>query len=141
MEGNPFNERAQQGAAFPGAGRAKFGQGLANALSMKWSALHDAAETVALIAGIDGKAMTQEVRTFPNTLRSAAPELRELVEESIADLAAVMEPGLSALIAAHARGASPQAAAGALWQEFLDARDAVIALAASRTPAPTLYRT
>ena len=71
----------------------------------------------------------------------AEGELRELVEESIADLAAVMEPGLSALIAAHARGASPQAAAGALWQEFLDARDAVIALAASRTPAPTLFRT
>lgn len=141
MDGNTFNERSQASTAFPGSGRAQFGQGAANAISMKWSALHDAAETVALLAGLDGKAMTQEVRTFPNTLRNASPALRELVETSVADLAAMMEPGLSALIAAHARGAHPQAAAGVLWQEFLDARNAVMTLAASRTPAAPLFRT
>jgi hypothetical protein len=65
--------------------------------------------------------------------------VRELVETGVADIAAIMEPGLSALIAAHARGASPQAAAMALWEEFLGARDALMALAASRTP-PTKLR-
>jgi len=139
MNGNPFSARpATSGGAFPGSGRARFGQGAANALSMKWSALHDAAETVALLAGIEGKAMTQEARAFPLTLRDASPSARALVENGIADIAAVMEPGLSALIAAHARGANPQAAAAALWDDFIGARDALMALAASQIVPATL---
>jgi hypothetical protein len=139
MDGKFLSERSQPGGgAFPGSGRAQFGQGAANALSMKWSALHDAAETVALLAGAEGKAMTQRARAFPVSLRDVAPALRELVEEGVADLAAVMEPGLSALIAAHARGAVPRVAATALWEEFLGARDALMALAASQIPPPSL---
>jgi hypothetical protein len=135
MDANPFNERpTPAGGAFVGSGRARFGQGAANALSMKWSALHDAAATVALLAGIEAQAMTQDVRAFPLSIRDAPPAVRELVENGVADIAAIMEPGLSALIAAHARGAAPQAAAKALWQEFLSTRDALMALAASRTP-------
>lgn len=129
------------GSAFPGSGRARFGQGAANALSMKWSALHDAAATVALLAGIEAQAMTQKVRAFPVSLRDAPPATRDLAEDGIADIAAILEPGLSALIAAHARGASAQAAAAALWHEFLSARDALMALAASRTPAAKLRST
>ena len=140
MEANSFSERpAPGGGAFAGSGRARFGQGAANALSMKWSALHDAAATVALLAGIEAQAMTQVVRAFPVTLREAEPALRELVEDGVADIAAIMEPGLSALIAAHARGASPHAAAAALWHEFLGTRDGLMALAASRAP-PTKLR-
>jgi hypothetical protein len=139
MDGNSFSERPHTGGgAFPGSGRARFGQGAANALSMKWSALHDAAETVALLAGVEGKAMTQHVRAFPVTLRDARPATRELVEGGIADIAAVLEPGLSALIAAHARGTVPQAAAAALWDDFIAARDALMVLAASQIVPPTL---
>ena len=47
---------------------------------MKWSALHDAAATVALLAGIEAKTMTQEVRAFPVSLRDAQPDAREAVE-------------------------------------------------------------
>ncbi len=140
MEANSFTERpAAGGGAFAGSGRARFGQGSANALSMKWSALHDAAATVALLAGIESQAMTQEVRVFPVALRDAQPAVRQLVEDGMADIAAIMEPGLAALIAAHARGAGPHAAAAALWHEFLSTRDALMALAASRTP-PTKLR-
>jgi hypothetical protein len=138
MDGNILSERAAAGGAFPGSGRARFGQGGANALSMKWSALHDAAETVALIAGIDGKPMTERIRAFPASLRDARQAVRELVEAGVADIAAVMEPGLSALIAAHARGAVPHAAAAALWDDFLIARDALVTMAASQAPPVTL---
>jgi hypothetical protein len=139
MDGNTFNERPPSGGgAFPGSGRARFGQGAANALSMKWSALHDAAETVALLAGIEGKAMTQQARAFPISLRDARPATRELVESGIADIAAVLEPGLSALIAAHARGTVPHSAAEALWDDFIGARDALMVMASSQVASPTL---
>jgi hypothetical protein len=142
MDGNAFGERPGAGSGtFPGSGRVRFGQGAANALSMKWSALHDAAATVALLAGQEDRGMSQEIRSFPVSIRDARPWTRELVEDGITDLAAIMEPGLSALIAAHARGAHPQAAAMALWQEFLNSRDALITLAASHAPRSSLRST
>lgn len=142
MDANPFHDRpVAGGGGFAGSGRARFGQGAANALSMKWSALHDAAATVALLAGSEAQAMTQEARAFPASLRDAPPATRELVEQGVADIAAIMEPGLSALIAAHARGANPQAAAAALWEEFVETRDALMALAASRMPTAKLRMT
>jgi hypothetical protein len=111
------------------AGRAQFGQGSASALSMKWSALHDAATIVGALAGIPGETMRSDVRSFPLVMREAGGWRRDAAEQGIEDLAAVMEPGLSALLAAHARGASPAAPALALWQEFLAARDALLTLA------------
>ncbi|MBV1917313.1 MAG: hypothetical protein KUG65_04540 [Sphingomonadaceae bacterium] len=100
---------------------------------MKWSALHDAAETVAMIAGIEGKAMTAQARNFPVIMREAGGSLRELAEQGMEDLTAMMEPGLSALLAAHARGADSSPAASALWQEFLSARDALMKLAPEKS--------
>ncbi len=117
------------GGRLPGSGRPQFGQGSASALSMKWSALHDAAATVALIAGVDEKVMTPEIRNFPFAIRDAAGPRKELAEQGIEDMSAVMEPGLTALLAAHARGADPQTAAYALWQEFLAARNGLLTLA------------
>ncbi|MBM3594221.1 MAG: hypothetical protein FJX31_00115 [Alphaproteobacteria bacterium] len=104
MDTNTFSDRpAAGGGAFARSGRARFWQGAANALSMKWSALRDAAATVALLAGLEAQAMTQEVRAFPLSLRDAPPAACELAEQGVADIAAVMESGLSAPIAAHAR--------------------------------------
>jgi len=99
---------------------------------MKWSALHDAASAVALLAGQEAERMTPEIRNLPVIMRDAGGWRRELAEQGIADLTAIMEPGLSALLAVHARGMHPQAAALALWQEFLAARDAILALAPPR---------
>jgi hypothetical protein len=110
------------------SGRPEFGQGSASALSMKWSALHEAAGAVAMLAGEEAPAMSTELRNFPAAVRDAGGWRRELAEQGIADLAAVMEPGLSALLAIHARGMRPQAAALALWQEFLKARDVILSL-------------
>lgn len=116
------------GGALPGAGRAGFGRGSATALSMKWSALHDAAAVVGALAGIAGEAMTGAQREFPAAVREVGGRRRERAEQAVEDLAAVMEPGLAALLAVHARGADASAPARALWEEFRTARDAVMAL-------------
>ncbi len=96
---------------------------------MKWSGLHDAAETVAAIAGIDSPPMTPAVRNLPGMMRDAGGWRRQRAEQGIEDLAALMEPGLSALLTACAQGADPRPAARALWHEFVLARDALLALA------------
>ena len=113
---------------FIGSGRPQFGQGSASALSMKWSALHDAAETIALIAARPAPGMTPEIRNFPAVIRDAGGSRKARAEQGIEDISAIMEPGLSALLAAHARGVNPKAAAAALLEEFTGARDALLAL-------------
>jgi hypothetical protein len=54
---------------------------------------------------------------------------RDLLRQGVEDLAAMMEPGLAALIAVHSDGRDAAAPARALWQEFVAARDALLALA------------
>lgn len=117
----------------PGSGRVEFGQASASAMSMKWSALHDAAGVIATLAGIAAETMRPEQRNFPAVIRDAGGWRRKLAEQGIEDLCAFMEPGLAALLAVNARGANPIPAALALWQEFLVARNALMALA----PPPT----
>jgi len=125
MEATPKNRVETRPA---GHAKVQFGQGSASALSMKWSGLHDAAATVAAIAGIEAPPMSMSVRNLPAVMRDAGGWRRECAEQGIEDLAAVMEPGLAALLGAYARGADPRSAARALWEEFLAARDALVAL-------------
>ncbi len=113
----------------PASGRADFGQASASAMSMKWSALHDAVGVVATLAGMAVEPMRPDVRNYPAIIRDAGGWRRALAEQGIADLSAVMEPGIAALLAVHARGANPAPAALALWQEFHAARTALLALA------------
>ena len=120
----------------PGAGRAQFGKASASAMSMKWSALHDAASAAAMLAGIAPEPMTPDQRNFPAAMRDAGGWRRELAEQGVEDLSAIMEPGISALLAVHARGVDPGAAATALWREFVCARDALLTLAPQGTLGP-----
>lgn len=127
-------------AALPGSGRAEFGQASASSMSMRWSALHDAAAIVATLAGIAAEPQRPEQRNYPALMREAGGWRRALAEQGVDDLAAMMEPGLTALLAVHARGADPAAPALALWQEFHIARAALLTLAppaAHRTPRRT----
>ncbi|HNN55264.1 hypothetical protein [Novosphingobium sp.] len=117
------------GGVLPSSGRPEFGQASASAMSMKWSALHDAAGVVAMLAGLAAETMRPEVRNFPAVMRDAGGWRRELAEQGIEDLHAIMEPGLAALLAVNARGISPAPAALALWQEFHASRAALLALA------------
>lgn len=114
--------------SFTPASRAGFAAGSASATSMRWAALADAAGVVALLAGIEPERPSPELRNFPALIRDAEPWRREQAENGVADLAAVMEPGLAALLAVNARGADPRPAAMALWREFTAARAAVLSL-------------
>lgn len=116
------------GGVLPGSGRPEFGQASASAMSMKWSALHDAAGVVAMLAGIAAEPMRADVRNFPAVMRDAGGWRRNMAEQGVEDLSAIMEPGLAALMAVHARGINPASAALALWQEFHAARAALLAL-------------
>lgn len=100
----------------------------ASATSMKWAALLEAGNVVAELAGLGGERTSPEIRNFPALIRDAESWRREMAENGIADLAAMMEPGLAALLAVSARGANPAPAALALWREFTAARSALLAL-------------
>ncbi len=130
MDATPisFASASPADGSLPGSGRASFGQASTSAMSMRWSALHDAAAVVASLAGIEAPAMTLQQRNFPAAIRDAGGWRREQAEAGIEDISAVMEPGLTALLAVQARGADAGAAAAALWEEFVRARDAVTGL-------------
>ncbi|TIX49294.1 hypothetical protein E5222_15230 [Alteraurantiacibacter aquimixticola] len=95
---------------------------------MRWAAVLDAGKVVAALAGMEAERPSKQVRNFPVLLRECPKWKRELAENGVKDLAAVMEPGIAALLAINARGADPRHAARALWREFSTARAAIIAL-------------
>ena len=98
-------------------------------LAERWSALYDAGAAVAALAGIAPEEASAAVRSFPRRIDAASAQRRELAEQGIADLAAMMQPGLAALLAVRARGQDAAAPAATLWHEFLAARDALLRLA------------
>lgn len=129
MDASPSTFGISPASVLPGAGRATFGQASVSAMSMKWAALHDAAGVVAMLAGLAAEPMSPELRNFPATIRDLGGWRRTLAEQGVDDLAAVMEPGLAALLAVNGRGADPAPAARSLYEEFLAARAALITLA------------
>lgn len=100
-----------------------------DSLSRRWTALHKAAGVIATLAG-EAPGPAADVLAFPDRMRRAPHWRRTLAEQGIEDLAAIMEPGLSALIAVHSHGRDAAAPARALWHEFTAARDALVRLAA-----------
>lgn len=98
------------------------------ALSLRWAALHDAANAVAALAGLAPEKAEPAVRSFPGRVRDSGGRRFMPVEQGVADIAAIMQPGLAALLAVRARGQDATAPALALWREFHAARAAVMAL-------------
>ena len=99
-------------------------------LARQWQALHRGASAVASLGGMPPEVQTADIRLFPERVADTTDWRAGLARQGVADLAAVMEPGLTALIAVHARGADPAPAARALLQEFTDARNALLAMVA-----------
>ena len=138
MNIGPFSSPGPVSTALPGSGRAEFAQGAASAMAMKWSALHDAASVVATLAGLAPEPRKSDVRNFPAQIRDTGGWRKRLAEQGIDDLSAVMQPGIAALMAAHARGITPSAAALTLWHEFVRTRAALLGLVAA--PASGMRR-
>jgi hypothetical protein len=98
------------------------------AVCMKWAALQEAGAVVCALAGEEPEKSSAEVRNFPAMIRDAEGWRRAFAEKGVEDLAALMEPGISALLAVNARGVDATHAARALWREFLAARAALLAV-------------
>lgn len=103
-------------------------QGSTASMSVQWAALQDAASAVAALAGLAQEKTTPQIRNFPALIRDAGGWRQDLAERGIADLAAIMQPGLMALLAVNARGQNATAPALTLWREFHNARAAILAL-------------
>jgi hypothetical protein len=111
--------------ALPFAG----GLGGGDPIADKWAALHNAAFVLATLAGVPDAPIAAQHGRFSASIRNAAGWRRDMAAQALDDLVAIMEPGLTALLVVHSRGDNAGAAARALWQEFVAARDALMALA------------
>ena len=100
----------------------------ANPCALRWAALTDAGQVVAMLAGVTTGRASREIRDFPMLLRDAKPWRREAAERALEDLSAIMEPGIAALMAINARGGDARPAAEALWSEFSAARAALLTM-------------
>jgi hypothetical protein len=100
----------------------------ADTTSMRWSALGGAGNIVAALAGERREEGVPQMREFTVLLQDCPAWKRELVECSVDDLAAIMQPGMATLLSLNQREADVRPAARALWQEFVAARTAVVAL-------------
>ncbi|HZU64989.1 MAG TPA: hypothetical protein VFF98_14985 [Novosphingobium sp.] len=104
------------------------------ALEARWAALRQAALAAVALAGPVAHAQAAGEVEFPPALRTVTGARRGLLEQGLDDLVAVMEAGLTALLEVHARGGNATVPASALWEEFVLARKALLAL----VPAVTL---
>ena len=94
--------------------------------SLRWTALEEAGALVAALGGVNPGPGSVENREFATLIRHAEGWRRERAERGVADLAAIMEPGIAALLSIKTRGVDPRPAAQALWHEFAAARAAVL---------------
>lgn len=97
-------------------------------MALKWTAVHEAAAAIGELARIAPEYRTPEIRNFPAIMRDTGGWRMRLAEQGVDDLAAILEPGLAALLTLHGSGAPAGAAAQALWQEFHLARTGLLAL-------------
>ena len=97
-------------------------------ISRQWTAVQDAATAVAMLAGVPAEQPSQAIRSFPARILDASGWRLELAKNQNDDMTAMMQPGLSALLAVNARGQNAQPAALTLWQEYVAARNAVLSL-------------
>ncbi|MEO0418460.1 MAG: hypothetical protein AAF249_06335 [Pseudomonadota bacterium] len=98
-------------------------------LAARWRRLHQKAADVARMADLSPEPFGEALASFPERLTSVSTIERQLAEQGLEDIEAMLRPGLSALATLSEREASSTAPALALWREFYDARGAVLALA------------
>jgi hypothetical protein len=99
-----------------------------SAMSVQWAAVQDAAAAVATMAGLAAEKPSAQVRDFAALIEDAGGWRFELASNGVADLSAMMRPGLQALLAVAAGGQDPTPAALSLWREYHHARAALLGL-------------
>ena len=100
-------------------------------MTEQWGAVHEAARAVANLAQLGREALAPEIAQIPTRAASKGGWHYETAARGIGDLAAVMQPGLRALLSLAAQGHDTTTAALTLWREFHYARDAIVELVAA----------
>lgn len=99
------------------------------ALAAQWEAVHEAAAAVGVLAQLGREESGEDVRGLPDRAAAAGGLAYEMIARGVDDLAAVMQPGLRALLSLTAQGRDTTPAALTLWREFHTARAVVIGFA------------
>ncbi|MBV7258657.1 hypothetical protein [Erythrobacter crassostreae] len=97
-------------------------------LAQRWEDLHRKAAELATLAQLAPEASQTDGAAFATILGNADEWQRELAWQSIEDIDAMMQPGLTALKVITSRGMDANAPALALWREFHAAREGVLHL-------------
>ena len=97
-------------------------------LAEQWDAVHEAAAAVGNLAQLGREASSPEIAQLPQRAADKGGWQYEMAARGIDDLAAVMQPGLRALLSLTAQGQDTTAAALTLWREFHTARAAIVDL-------------
>ena len=97
-------------------------------IAARWEAVHEAAAAVGKLAQLGRESLTSEVASLPLRAAEKGGRHYEMVARGVDDLAAVMQPGLRALLSLTAGGQDTTAAALTLWREFHIARAAILKL-------------
>ena len=100
----------------------------AQSLSRQWIELHQTAARLASVALLAPEPFDAALAGFPARLAAADQWQQEMAQQGIADIDAMMRPGLRALDVLTERGQDASVPALALWREFHHARAAVLAL-------------
>ena len=99
------------------------------ALAVQWDAVHEAAAAVGILAQLGEEPMDEAIRELPARAFELGGAKLDMVVRGVDDLAAVMQPGLRALLSLNAQGQDTTSAALTLWREFHNARAAILSLA------------
>ena len=99
------------------------------ALSAQWDAVHEAAAAVAILAQLGEEPTEKAIRELPARAVAIGGPRLEMIMHSVDDLAAILQPGLRALLTMTSKGQDTTSAALTLWREFHNARSAIVALA------------
>ena len=97
-------------------------------LGQQWEAVHEAAAAVGNLAQLGRETPSPEIVRLPQRAADKGGWHYEMAARGIDDLAAVMQPGLRALLSLTAQGQDTTAAALTLWREFHTARAAIVDL-------------
>ena len=112
------------GSAHTGTSTANHGDSLA----ARWAALHEAGREIGRLAALAPEPFSDALSSFPERIESQGGARLALARDGVADLDAILRPGLIALRTIEARGQDVTAPALALWREFHALRAALLAL-------------
>ncbi|MGQ7830446.1 hypothetical protein [Altererythrobacter sp. Z27] len=101
----------------------------AEVLAARWQALHAAGQEIGTMAALAPEPFDSGLEGFPARIEARGGARLVLASDGIADLDAILQPGLIALRTILARGQDTTAPALALWREFHALRTALLSLA------------